>query len=362
MTIAARRQGRPRGPTLGFLVVMGALIAVCVAGWWYRTQQRPGADDGEAAALSQARPDGLNFAEPEVDLGVVKEKAQHVFRFENRSRSAVHILNVHSSCGCMAAALDRKSFLPGERGELAVTVHPRPDAIGPVRYTVDLVSAAGGQGSRTIRLVLRGLYQPDLVIPREVTMRLVVGQRASAYMDLVDYRSKPLEIKEIVPSSKGLCAAIAEHPRAYLPGWRYRIAVTHAASSPVPGHHAEALTILTSDPERPKIVVAVAIDCVRRVRVVPDRVYMKPVPGSGLRESKAFIDDIEGQSLEVAGIVPSHQAFKCHFERTNPAAGVLRILFTNNTHPLPSEPQSIRLLLRRPLEEEVCVTVLLAPP
>lgn len=52
------------------------------------------------------------------------------FEFTNRGRQSVEILSIHPACGCTSAALEKRSFAPGETGAL-VLVFNTADRVGP---------------------------------------------------------------------------------------------------------------------------------------------------------------------------------------------------------------------------------------
>ena len=69
----------------------------------------------------------LKFEKEEFDFGQTKEgdKLSHTFRFENSGDSVLKIINVQTSCGCAAALVTKKSYNPGEKGEIKVTFNTR---------------------------------------------------------------------------------------------------------------------------------------------------------------------------------------------------------------------------------------------
>lgn len=53
-----------------------------------------------------------------IDAGPFDEEATGVFAFTNTGDTAVTIASVESSCGCTVPELDKKTYAPGESGEL----------------------------------------------------------------------------------------------------------------------------------------------------------------------------------------------------------------------------------------------------
>ncbi len=50
-----------------------------------------------------------------------EKEAKATYRFENKSDYPIVLKRIQTSCGCTTAELEKKKYLPGERGELIVT-------------------------------------------------------------------------------------------------------------------------------------------------------------------------------------------------------------------------------------------------
>lgn len=69
----------------------------------------------------------ITFQKDEFDFGQTEEgrSLTHTFRFENTGDAVLKIGNVQTSCGCAAALVSKKSYKPGEKGEIKVTLNTR---------------------------------------------------------------------------------------------------------------------------------------------------------------------------------------------------------------------------------------------
>ncbi|MCJ7681123.1 MAG: DUF1573 domain-containing protein [Candidatus Aminicenantes bacterium] len=69
----------------------------------------------------------ITFQKDEFDFGQSKEGSSltHTFKFENTGDDVLKIANVQTSCGCAAALVTKKSYKPGEKGEIKVTFNTR---------------------------------------------------------------------------------------------------------------------------------------------------------------------------------------------------------------------------------------------
>jgi len=80
-----------------------------------------------AAAQQNDNKPAMTFAEEEFDFGVQKEdggKLSHAFKFTNDSKKSHTILNAQSYCKCTVASVEKKTYKPGESGEVIVTFEP----------------------------------------------------------------------------------------------------------------------------------------------------------------------------------------------------------------------------------------------
>jgi Protein of unknown function (DUF1573) len=103
----------------------------------------------------------------QVDAGPLDEKIDVVFRFTNTGANAVTIAQTHASCGCTVATLDKKTFAPGEAGELRAVYTVGDGVIGLQEKTVTVETADSPAESflLTLRVNVPGLWevQPKFV-------------------------------------------------------------------------------------------------------------------------------------------------------------------------------------------------------
>ncbi|AHF92323.1 hypothetical protein OPIT5_20800 [Opitutaceae bacterium TAV5] len=88
------------------------------------------------------------------------------YPFENKSEKTVRILDIHSSCGCTVPELERKSYAPGEKGELKATF-----TIGSRQgLQTKLITVRTDAGDTVLQFVAN-LYQRLEITPRLVIIR-----------------------------------------------------------------------------------------------------------------------------------------------------------------------------------------------
>ena len=79
-------------------------------------------------SLGQEKESYLTFSEGlSWDFGAIKEDGgavSHVFKFRNTSSESVSIVNINSFCRCTRTVVTKRSYKPGEDGEIHVTFNP----------------------------------------------------------------------------------------------------------------------------------------------------------------------------------------------------------------------------------------------
>lgn len=113
----------------------------------------------------------LAWEQEEISLHLAagERSASAVFHFSNAGSEEITIHRVASSCDCTTTRLQKKTYLPGESGELQVDYAADGQSGNAIKYIVLETS----EEKRIKRLLLRISLQPPVVItPRELTWRL----------------------------------------------------------------------------------------------------------------------------------------------------------------------------------------------
>lgn len=74
-----------------------------------------------SGAVSKVASDsGLTFASTHLQFEATQgdEKIEGIFKFSNTSEQTVNILDIKSSCGCTVPNLEKRTYAPGESGEI----------------------------------------------------------------------------------------------------------------------------------------------------------------------------------------------------------------------------------------------------
>lgn len=338
------------------LAVVGLALG---AGWEFlgaRKVTEPVREEQGPPPESRQPAGELFFPEPTANLGLIEKERTHEFVFENRGTRSVHVRGVHTSCSCVVGEPERKVYQPGEKGKFSVTVVPR--AGGPTNQSFSLTLAYDGEQPREAQLRLTVRWRQDVVVASSISLRAVSGKEAAASFDLVDYRDESLTVSHLTTSAADLTAEVVEKPVSFLPGWRHRLRLCYAGTRP-PGRYGETVTLHTSDPARRTLAVSVVLQVERRVRVSPETLYLTRDADGRIASGKVYLDDREGDPVEVVGMKSSDSRLNAEVKVTRPSQAVVSVRFSfGETKPgAKSDPVMLRVQLKKPVSEEICVRV-----
>jgi hypothetical protein len=344
--------------------VVAATCVLALAYWLLQGEFGPAAGPGAVTpdptspgTESEAEPSSgdLHFTETQVDLGVIKAETEYHYEFHNRGRREVRLLKVRPSCACAVTQPDKTVFLPGDKGRLGVAVKPRPDRIGRQTDAIDVEYR--GATVQTVRLLLHYQARPDVITSEQLRLRAVSGQPARIEFTLVDYRDNPLRITRITTSTPELRARVVEEPSQYLPGWRYRLEASLVEREAAPGEYHEVVTLHTDDADRPRIPVEVIITRARRLRMAPTRLQLRSSPDSGAVVGKLFVDDTEGDLVEIVSVTPSDARLQCLFDPKPAPRVVIEVRLTGRKVAEESVPGHVLVTVKKPVRAALSVPV-----
>jgi hypothetical protein len=291
----------------------------------------------------------------EADLGIIRTSTSHVFTLANRTNHVVRIVNIRTSCSCTLAEVGKRTCQPGEEGRLKVVLQPRPGEIGRYIYRIDVDVA--GRATETVSMLLHAQYRPDVVSPELLTVRTTAGRRTVAQFEVLDYRDKPLDITGVESSLPNVHAVLTARPKTYLPGWRYVVELSVTPRQTGPCTYAGVVTLETTDPARPSLQVGVNVEQVQRVRVLPERLRLAPAAAGRVPKGKVYIDDREGELVEIESVTPSEECLRCGFSPKASPRHVLDFeLFESVGRPA-ARPLRVCVSIRKPVRERLWIDV-----
>jgi hypothetical protein len=334
------------------VAVASGLLAV-----YHRNRDMPREESVQESSepVASSNDGELLFSDPDVDLGLIRRPATHHFEFVNRGSQDVRILGTKTTCACAVTKPEKEIIKPNENGRISVNVTPRADRRGPQRYTIDVEYESGLK--RVSQLTVRALYHSNLVFPKEMSLRSVVGNHCKDSFHVWDFREHPLEITRVIGSASDLTATVVEKPTNYLPGWRYRIEVSLADSPRAIGLSTETIQLQTTDPENELIEIPVTIRRITRIHVAPSTLRLRSGGADNDNvEGLISIGDANGEPVEIKSVTTSSEAIQCTYSTLPESRPLVRVTLARPLEPAES-PAKVHISIVRPIVERATMTV-----
>ena len=189
------------------LLLLGASLLAAASAFlfvFFPAGRKAGAVPAAPPAIPANAGGELEFAETDIDLGLVNAPIKHAIEFTNRSDRVVRIGKIVTSCNCTTTQPDKQVLQPGERGRVLLNIEPRVDHVSQSRHLITVEYE--GAEPRQAHLQVHYLTRPDVVVPHEVEIRSTGAHDVAVSFTVVDFRDKPLKIATISTSSPGLRA------------------------------------------------------------------------------------------------------------------------------------------------------------
>lgn len=264
------------------------------------------------AALTPALRAELRFTQPVVNVGVVRTGtalAQR-FSFVNAGARPVEITDAKTDCGCLVPKLDKRTFQPGEEGELRVEVNTLSQPAGPHTWTVHVRGTTDGVAFEmplqlSAELLTEITVQPPL-------LAVFTNQAVSHEIRVTDQRPKALTVTAVRASSERLRPRVVDLCRDEKGRQVTKIRLDVSADY-ADGRHDEAIAIYTDDPAYPELRVPVTVvkRSKQRLAATPAEVTLVAAKGQPIPSRIVLIRDNEGQGVVVEKVAADDPAVVC---------------------------------------------------
>jgi Protein of unknown function (DUF1573) len=282
------------------------------------------------AALALATPpELLQFEAPSLDAGEVKAGPVIVrrFAFVNAGAAPLTVTDLRASCGCATPTMAKRTYQPGERGELALEVNPLSQPAGPHRWTLAVGYRCGDRaGEVTVELTAKLVKEVDV---SPVALQFLGAREHAIWVhNTRPARAKQLNIVGIRASSDMIQARIIGGgtdghgpPGESVIGQTWVIRVTVAQDGP-PGTYSETIRIQTDDPQCAELTVPVTI-----VRQPKQQLTASPAKLTLVAGGSALVQlrDADGRPVNVESAEASHRALTCRWTAGPGALATLRV-------------------------------------
>lgn len=281
--------------------------------------------DAGSAEVSGAK---IRFERMEIDFGEIPDTKQihTTVKFTNEGTGLLTIDRIKSGCGCTAAELTVRDYLPGESGEIEIAYDPR-NRSGKQNKSVT-VTCNDPQKTFNIR-VMSDITPAVTMEPRVVALGQIVHRSVESRDFEVISRREKFEIDKIEIDGPNLSAEVIGMETLELEDGgvehhaKLRLTVDESAPK---GWFSRLITLNTkiSDDDDPEklmehgVAVTVSGSIVGDIQVVPPRVPMgTPGPGTvinkqvKIRSLKSFpftILDIKIETDEDTQVSVEHEA------------------------------------------------------
>jgi hypothetical protein len=247
-----------------FFSLFFAMLATCRAA---STQE-------QATASTNSGP-RIVFPEPVFDFGRVEsgKVVNHTFEFTNAGNQTLEIRDVWTSCGCTAATNWTRRVEPGKTGNIPIIFDSGGKA-GPLTKTVSLVCNDPTQP----KLVLEFnavIWTPIDALPGVATFTFGPDFQTneSRVIRLVSNLDEPVTISEPVCTNRAFRAELGTIHE----GKEFELKVTVVPPVP-PGSTVSQITLNTSSPKMPVVIVTAYAIAQSALTVMPPRLRLPPEP------------------------------------------------------------------------------------
>ncbi|GEM_PF-3353716 len=293
----------------------GAALFVSLAAWMLAAP----------SFAQEAKTAKIQFESVEQDFGTIRGTTHYKreFKFKNTGDAELVITAVESSCGCTAAAPDKKNFAPGEGGVVTASVDPtRVHGF----FSKPITVRTNSPNQQAVILTVKGNSIRDVSWSPSNT--IVLGNIASTAVatrsiDVTFNADKPIRVLEATCQSPNVRVNVKE----LAPGIKYSIEVSTVPPLPF-GHFGKRITV-TTDHEQYQ-----TMECVVQALVVAPITAYPP---------EAVVQEEDGYLIAPAIVVRHNNGGKFEITKTEvePKGFQFRVV------PLP-EGNGYRVLLTGP--------------
>ncbi|HHT9125734.1 MAG TPA: DUF1573 domain-containing protein [Candidatus Brocadiia bacterium] len=205
---------------------------------------------GEAVVNPDEAP-SIVFENPNYDFGTIYsgEKAEHLFKFENRGKSDLIIKQVKTSCGCTAAASTKENVPPGGYGEIMATFHAGRD---PGKAKKEITVTTNDPVTPKIKLSIAGNIIKDVITnPQWINFGTVTnGDTATKTIEASPGTDFNLEVTGVESDNPSIITSYKKHEN----GKSYIIDATLKGDAPI-GKLKGNITVATNSTKQQKTLI-----------------------------------------------------------------------------------------------------------
>jgi hypothetical protein len=300
----------------------------------------------------------LAFANPAVDVGEVRSGTplRQRFAFDNRGPEAVEITDLRASCGCVRPVLTKRSYAPGDSGELTLEVRTLSEPAGQHTWRLQVAYRTGGKTATAELNIIGRLVTEVTVQPALLT---ISTERSAAHgITLTDLRDRPLSVTGVHTSSRHLTGEVRQ---TTIDGAGHRVihvGLLLAADCPE-GRSEETVALLTDDPDYRELTVPVVV--VKRPRrgvtASPAAVSLAAARGQAVPSRIVLLRPAGSGAVAVERVEGDDPAVVCTWAAGPDDCATVRVSIDRTKLPADGLRSAIHIHVSKPAPETVTVPV-----
>ncbi len=192
---------------------------------------------------------------PVFDFGSISQgkRADHVFVLKNKGDSVLNIGNVSTSCGCTVADVSTRTVAPGKHAEIKVSFNST-NFSGNINKSVTIQTNDPKTPAYT--LILKGsVFEEINVTPKQLNLgEIKIGARKDASITIENKGKQPVTLTSVKSTMPQVLVKTKKIKIKAGGKTAINISVTPRDNDRFLGGY---ITISTSNPEKPEIVIPV---------------------------------------------------------------------------------------------------------
>jgi hypothetical protein len=278
----------------------------------------------------------------------------HRFSLVNRGPQAVEITEIKPGCGCLKAAIDRKTFPSGAVGLVSVEINTVTQAAGPNTWKATVIGTQAGVPF-SLPLYVQAELTAEVSI-QPATLIVYTDRAVRHAFTLTEQRKEPLDICAAATGLPHFQVHPAK-PAGQSGQWTRQIDLEVLPSCP-DGRYEDVLHLRTGDPDYPELKVPFTV--VKRspgqVQASPSEVEWLVLGNQPLAARIVLLGTGSDEPVEVERVVVSHPCLSCTWAAGPGPRATLRIQI-DRAAVSSSVEGSIQVHVKKPTAQVVTVPV-----
>ncbi|WP_419192636.1 DUF1573 domain-containing protein [Kolteria novifilia] len=306
-----------------------------------------------AMVPSLAYAGGIVFERTASDLGKRRASGtiEETFAFRITGNQPVQIVDLVPSCGCVVPTLERRTYQPGETGEIRFGIHTTSQKSGPKDYKLGI--AVRDPAPRThVLTVSVELFSEITIEPSNLLIYLRGKQPLRQAIRIRDHRPEVLRVTDVVSSSPRITT---KKDRGSSGTNVRQVNVTIDAAAFAIGRHEERIEIRTDDPDYPLIDVPVTVVRMPRVSAFPDKIWLY-AHSKDHAKRQVLLRDERGEPVRIVHVESSIPGAQLDWSKEKAPLPSVMVGLDPNMINVDAEPQ-VSITVAEPIEATIVVPV-----